>query len=400
LQKFWKSYDVAMDYIGGVAYYNHSGIGLEQLQQFDMDNRINWKRGQLAVRDSFSYLPEGNFGFSAYGGEGAYNMGLGSLGAGMLGSGAFAGQSSAFAGGSEISLGQVPRLTNLGLADLVENLTPKSAVTLAAGYGLVHFYGNFASAQTGLPENISFVGSSEFTGQVAYDRILNPKDQVALSYGYQGFDFSTQGTAFHSNVIQAMYGHRISGRLDFLIAAGPQFTQINAPCSSPGGPCTVNAQGAVVGEESATKIGAVGRVSLRYKFPRTTLTISFQRYDVSGSGIFAGTLSDIAHLDVRRPLNRVWDVFSDFGYSKNIRLQIPGSTVSASSFTYGFGGIGVHRQFGRSLRGFVSYQFNDVGFNTACPLLGSSSTGPCSNTSQRQVGSIGLDWTPRPIRLN
>ena len=30
----------------------------------DIDQKITWKRGQLSVRDSFSYLPEGNFGGS------------------------------------------------------------------------------------------------------------------------------------------------------------------------------------------------------------------------------------------------------------------------------------------------------------------------------------------------
>src|SRR6202451_4537026 len=61
LQKLWKNYDVAMDYIGGVAYSDVTGVGVQQIQQFDVDNRINWKRGQLAIRDSFSYLPEGSF---------------------------------------------------------------------------------------------------------------------------------------------------------------------------------------------------------------------------------------------------------------------------------------------------------------------------------------------------
>jgi hypothetical protein len=405
VQKLWKNYDVAADYIGGVAYYNHTGVGLEQVQQLDVDNRINWKRGQLAIRDSFSYLPEGTFGFAAYGGEGAYNSGLGSLAAGMLGSGGFGGQTSAFSGGNDISLGQVPRLTNLGLADVVENLTPKSAVTFAAGYVLVHFYGDLIS-ETGAQENVYFIGSREFTAQAAYDRILNPRDQIALSYGYQGFDFSNVGTAFHSSVIQAMYGHRISGRMDFTIAAGPQFTHIgeNATvCNDPFAPpedCATFGGALVVVPQSANHIGVAGRVSLRYKFPKTSLSLTFQRYNTSGSGIFAGAESDIAHLDARRPLNRVWDIFGDLGYSKNDSLQLGGSAVNANSFTYGFAGVGLHRQFGRSLRAFVSYQFNDLGFDTACPVPNSSGTGPCSHISQRQVGSIGLDWTPRPIRLD
>ncbi|MGB8985567.1 MAG: hypothetical protein WCC37_02945 [Candidatus Sulfotelmatobacter sp.] len=411
LQKLWRNYDVAADYIGGVSYYNVAGIGLQQLQQFDIDNRINWKRGQLAIRDSFSYLPEGAFGFAAYGGSGAYNLGMGSMGTGLLGANAFGGQSNVFSGGEGVSLGQVPRITNLGLADIVESLTPKSSLTLAAGYGLVHFDGDLASP-TSLNDNIAFIGSRETTAQVGYDYSLNAKDQVALSYGYQSFDFSTVGTAFHSNVIQAMYGHRISGRLSFIIGAGPQFTHIDAnppiclsifgALSVPLNDCTTDGGTIAVIHTSANHIGAVGRVSLRYKFPKTSVSFTFQRYDTSGSGIFAGSLSNIALLDMRRPLSRVWDLFSDVGYSKNSRLQIPGSAVNANEFTYWYAGAGLHRQFGRSLRGFVSYQFNDMTFDTSCPLVTTAGPGlaACSNLSRRQVGSIGLDWTPRPIRLD
>ena len=225
MQKIWKTDEVAMDYIGGVADYAKTTIGLEQLQQFDFDNRVNWRRGQLAIRDAFSYLPEGTFGFGAYGGGAAYNAGFGGLGAGLLGAGAFGGQTSAFAGGNGlgISLGLVPRITNLGLADVVEDLTPKSSLTFSAGYGLVHFYGALVvdNPLAGpLQENVNFIGSSEYTGQVAYDYQINPRSQVAVSYGYQYFNFSTAGTAFHSQVVQLMYGHRISGRMDFLVAVG------------------------------------------------------------------------------------------------------------------------------------------------------------------------------------
>jgi hypothetical protein len=411
LQKLWRNFAVAADYIGGAAYYARSGVGLEQLQQLDVDTRINWKRGRLALRDSFSYLPEGTFGASTYGGEGAYTSGLGSLGAGMLGAGAFGGQNNAFNGGSGVSLGQVPRLTNLGLVDVIENLTPKSSVTLAAGYGIAHFYGDLTSL-SGLPENIAFIGSREETAQIAYDRVLTPKDQVALSYGYQGFNFSSANSAFHSNVVQVMYGHRISGRMDLTIGAGPQFTHIDnlAPiCTFLGIPlvgvqpaqCTTLGFDLTFVPQKANHVALSGRISLRYKFPKTTVSLSFQRYNTSGSGLFAGSLSDIAHLDAQRPLGRVWGVFGDLGYSKNQRLQLAGTTVNSNNFTYGFAGVGLHRQFSRSLRGFASYQFNILSFDTTCPAPVTSISGAaCSNISQRQVGSIGLDWTPRPIRLD
>jgi hypothetical protein len=402
LQKLWKNYDVAMDYIGGVSYYDQSGVGLQQLQQFDIDNRINWKRGQLAIRDSFSYLPEGAFGFGAYGGGGAYSSGVGSMGSGLLGGSAFGGQSSAFIGGNglNISLGVVPRITNFALADVVEELSPKSSITFAAGYGLLHFYGNLVDQNPlvgALQENVSFIGSSEYTGQVAYDRILNPKDQIALSYGYQAFDFSTEGTAFHSNVVQLMYGHRISGRMDFLISAGPQFTRINQEgCDIPTIPASsCRGLGGTVITSGQSKTGVAGRVSLRYKFPKTAVSLTYQRFDTNGSGIFAGAQSDVVQFDARRPLSRVWDLFADAGYSRNSQLQVPGSVVSAEVFSYVYAGAGLHRQFGRNLRGFVSYQFNDVSFNNGCPV-----GTVCSSMSQNHVGSIGLDWTPRPIRLD
>ncbi len=402
MQKLWKTYDVAMDYIGGVSYYDRTGIGLQQLQQFDIDNRINWKRGQLAIRDSFSYLPEGAFGFGAYGGGGAFNSGLGSMGVGLLGSSAFGGQNSAFFGGNGIgvALGLVPRLTNTGLVDVIEELTPKSSVTFAAGYGLVHFYGSLDENTLAglLQQNLTFVGSSEFSGQVAYDRILNARDQIAVSYGYQQFDFSTVGTAFHSNVVQLMYGHRISGRMNFMIAAGPQFTRVNSEeCDIPTIPATsCTGLGGTVTSGGASRTGAAGTVSLHYRFPRTTLSISYQRYDTNGSGIFAGAQTNIAQFTAARPLSRVWDIFADAGYSRNNQLQSPGSAVTATTYTYAYGGVGLHRQFGRTLRAFVSYQFNELFFNNGCPV---GTTG-CSNTSQNHVGSVGLDWTPRPIRLD
>jgi hypothetical protein len=408
LQKLWRNYDVAMDYIGGAAFYSQ-GIRWQQVQQFDMDNRINWKRGQLAIRDSFSYLPEGSFGFGTYGGGSAYSASLGNLGAGLLGSGGFGQQNSLFTGGNDVSIGLVPRLTNLGLADIVENLTPKSAITVAAGYGLVHFEGGIVSP-TGVQENLNFVGSRETTGQFAYDRILTPRDQIAISYGYQAFAFSVANASLHANVIQLMYGHRISGRMDFLIGAGPQFTHINSdpfvcflfgfPSTIAPNQCTINIPPGTLMQvpQAGNHIGEAGRITLRYRFPRTTVALSFQRYITSGSGIFAGAQTTTAHLGVDRPLNRVWSLFSDFGFAKTSELQVTGSTGPATSFLYGYAGAGLHRQFGRSLRGFVSYQFNDFSFNTGCSAT--ATTSACPTLSQRHVGSIGLDWTPRPIRLD
>jgi hypothetical protein len=364
-----------------------------------LDQKINWKRGQLGIRDAFSYQPEGTFG-SAYGSIGSSGAGLSGLG-GLLGGTALG------------ALGQVPRIMNLSVVDFVENLSPKSSVTAAGAYGVVHFLGNDPELGN------SFIGSSQTTGEIGYNRVLGPHDQAAIVYAYEGFQFST-GVNFHSHVIQLMWGHRISGRMDFLVSAGPQFTQINNVLT----PVTLTTQNfnnpacqfslTTFQLECPTndfRVGAAGRATLRYRFPKVSLDLSYLHYLTSGSGFFPGAESDIARLSVNRPLGRIWNVYTDFGYSRNSR-ELPvtcaaGSSasscsgVSADVYQYGFAGVGVQRMFGRTFHAYASYQFNYLAFDESyCQSATTTSTGACNRVSQRHVGTIGLDWTPRPIRID
>jgi hypothetical protein len=369
LQRLWSKYALAVDYLGGVAYYNVRGLGWKLLQQMDLEQKITWKRGQLALRDSFSYLPEGNFGVS-YGAVG--NQGITSVGGSGFG---------AFWGGNSFGgLGQASRIANLSLVDISENLTPRSAITAAGGYAFTHFTGNPAFGTVPLLNN-SFLGSSQISAQVGYNRLLTTHNQLALVYGYQGFDFSAQGTAFHSHVIQAMFGRRISGRMDFLIGAGPQITNLS------------------FGTAKDTRIGVAGRAQLRYRFTKTMLELMYDRYETSGSGFFAGAQSDIGQARVSRPITRVWTGFVDLGYARNSRLQpLFNNAVLANTFTYGFAGAGLRRMFGRTLTLFGTYQFNEVAFDSSFCLAQGVSR--CNRISQRHLATIGLEWTPRPIRID
>ncbi len=385
LQRLWSHYDLAMQYVGGVAYYNQSDLGWKALQQMDLEQKITWKRGQLALRDSFSYLPEGNFG-AAYGSLGS--QGIASLGDTSFGT---------FWGGANLgTLGLVSRITNVSIADVSENLTPKSTVTAAGGYAVTHFYGTEPNPIPTLPR-IVLLNNTQVSAQGGYNRILSSRTQVAMVYGYQGFDFSSFGTSFHSHVIMGMYGHRISGKMDFLIGAGPQITDI----SFLGFP--------------DRRIGVAGRMRLRYQFTRTSVDLSYQRFETAGSGLFAGAQTDLAVLSAEHRLTRVWNLNADLGYSRNSRLlqltaaQLatcnsggnspnlpPCPGINANTYTYGFAGLALHRAFGHNFHGFVSYQFNELSFdNSYCAGLP-----VCSRIGNRSVGTIGLDWTPRPIRID
>jgi hypothetical protein len=399
LKRLWSHYDLALDYIGGVGYYSLRGQGFRSLQQMDIDQKITWKRGELSLRDTFSYLPEGNFGAS-YGSMGSQGIGsLGNTSFGMISNGAALG-----------TLGLAPRVLNVSIADISENLTPKSAVTAAVGYAFTHFYGNDFSGA-------SFIGSSQTSVQLGYNRSLTSHTQIALEYGYQGFDFSVLGTAFHSHVIQGMYGHRISGRMDLLVGAGPQITFIDtqsAVCSDPTIQpilCTLFGDTLNPITVKNTKLGVAAQARLRYKFPTTTMALSYQRFETSGSGLFAGAQSDIVRLSATRRLSRVWTGMADIGYSRNERVQplsadqLSGCTTASSQdvcpandaqvYSYGFVGGSLQRAFGRTLHGYVSYQFNKLAFDRSF-----CDNGGCNRISNRNVVTFGLDWTPRPIRID
>jgi len=401
LKRLWSHYDLALNYLGGVEYYSLKGRGFQQVQQFDVDQKITWRRGQLSLRDTFSYLPQGNFGgsYGSVGSEGIATLGNTSLGG--------------FWGGSSLgNLGFVPRILNVSLADVSESLSPRTTVTAAGGYSLMHFYG---SDQLGN----SFIGSSQVSAQLGYNRLLSPQSQLALVYGYQGFDFSVEGTSFHTHVFQALYGHRISGKMDLLIGAGPQFSIIDtqtATCSNPIVQpyyCQVFGYTLIPTTVKSTKPGVAARARFRYRFQKATMDLEFQRFETSGSGFFAGAESNITSLSLEHPLSRILNGFIDVGYSSNSTLQplslqqltACGSAQSAqsvcpannaTSYNYAFVGGGLKRAFGRNFRGYASYQFNDLEFDQSY-CTGSAA---CNRISNSSVFTFGVDWTPRPIRID
>jgi hypothetical protein len=401
LRRLWSHYDLALDYMGGFGYYNKGGVGWRQLQDLGVNQKIQWKRGQLSLRDNFSYLPEGNFGAS-YGS-------LGSVGIAGMGSPGL----SSFSGGTGLgSFGLTPRILNVSLAELSENLNPKSAVTATAGYAFTHFFENDVSGS-------SFIGSSQVSAQGGYNRILTPHTQIAAVYGYQGFDFSITGAAFHTHVVQGMYGHRISGRMDLLLGAGPQLTLTDTQtqvCSDPTIPppyCEVFGDTLQPATIRNRRLGVAAQARLRYRISKNSFTLQYERFQTSGAGLFAGAQTNLVRFGIEHPLSRVWSLSTDLGYSHNDRLQpltpqqIQGCSSSQNSqnacpandartYNNGFAGAAVHRYFGRQWHGFVSYQFNELAFDHSFCVPGS----PCDRISNRQIVTLGLDWTPRPIRID
>jgi hypothetical protein len=187
-----------------------------------------------------------------------------------------------------------------------------------------------------------------------------------------------------------------------MIAAGPQFTFIALPsdvCSNPTIPpayCTLFGYTLIPTTLHDTRIGAAGRMRLRYRLGRTTLNLSAERFETAGSGLFAGAETSMVHLTADRQLTRVWALTTDIGYSHNVRIQPEGNSVPGDVYNYEFAGLAFHRAFSRALHGFLSYQYNEIEFDKS--FCGTETE--CNRISGRQVITVGLDWTPPPRRID
>jgi hypothetical protein len=367
LQRLWQNYQTSLNYVGGGVFYENAGRDASQLHSMDFDQRVLWRTGELAARDSFSYLPEGSFGYGAYGGAGNLGNigGTGGLAGGGLGGSTF------FGPGQFASIGQQPRMTNTALLQINENLNPRSSFTLTGSYGLVHYFDNSAG----------FFNSRQVTAQAGYNYQLNRRDQLALVYGFQSFRYPTEtGGHFTTHLLHVLYGHRVSGRMDIVLGGGPQVTIIDNPMTG-----------------SDTRISASGRASLRYRFSTTSVSLSYDHFNTSGSGLFAGATSDVARFSINHPFSRMWSMNADVGYTHNGRVQSV-TAVNATSYDYLYAGAGLQRKLGRYFSTYLSYQFNYLLFDgsTSCSTPGTT----CSANSARHVALIGLDWHPRPIRID
>jgi hypothetical protein len=396
LQKIWRRYQLGLDYIAGGDFYAGPRIAAfgsraTQVHTFSAVQRILWRTGQLAIRDSFDYLPEGSFGFSSYGGAAGFGS---AVGGGISGAGAGTGIGGGLAGGTPGGLGATygsigyqPRVNNSAIVDVVQGLSPRSTVTFAGGYNFTDYLDKSSAP-------FPIINSQQTTGQVGYNHILSRKDQVGIEYLFQELHFPTAGSgSVIAHVWNGLYGHRISGKLNFTVAGGPQLVIVHNP------PLLI--LGATIPVPETKTLSSNGSVTLGYTVStRANLQMMYQRYVSPGSGFYAGANTDAARVSLGYRLGRHWSTTTDLGYSHNSNLQKSSNTsaagVHSSSYQFWYAGTSLQRQLGEHFGAFVSYQFNDTGIGQCT----SSSSSVCGFAARRHTGMVGINWHSRPIRLD
>ena len=362
MKRLWSRYDLNLNYIGGLSLYSDAWGQPTQTHSLDASQRYSWRTGNVSVCDSMSYLPEGSFGYS------------GSSGGGSCGGSSSGGGGSSFGSVSNTD----PRLSNSTAINAQESLNPRSTVTFGGGYSFTDFLHT---------TSVATVNSHGVNAQAGYNRVLSRFDQIGVSYGFQQFQFPTQGAGtIVSNVVQALYAHQISGRMSLILGAGPQFTSVGVRMLANNPP-----------SPAFSTVNLNVRASLKYRFPRTALEMSYARYTSSGSGLQLGSESDVIRGGIQRPLNRIWSANFDAGYSHHVALQAAAGRALGGSFQDGFTGGGVTRHLGRFFSLAMHYQYAYEYFSsTACKggLI------DCSHSFNRHIADVTLSWHPLPIRLD
>ena len=391
LQKLWKTHPLDLDYVGGGVWYNGNpgsfaanNSNFFQFHSLAATQRLLWRTGQLAIRDSFSYLPEGTFGFGSYGGYGGINFGgtgYGGPGAGIGGGIAGGGGTGIFSSGQFGAIGAESRITNMSIADVTQYLSPRSSVVLAGGFEWTDFLNN----------HLGYVNSQATIAQAGYNYRISERDQVAVTYGFEELHFpSFGGGSANVNVWQLMYGRSISGRLYLRLSAGPQWVHLHQEVPFLVFLIPIN----------SSFISASGHASLMYRVSsRTNAHLDYLHYINAGSGFFAGAKTDAFTLGAAHAFARRWSLSSQVGYSRNSRLLPSPTTVAnnANSYSYWFLGVALRRQLNPHFEAFASYQYNNFGADSGfCGTTASA----CSHSYGQQIGLVGLSWTPRPIRLD
>ncbi|HEY1400119.1 MAG TPA: hypothetical protein VF953_00935 [Terriglobales bacterium] len=366
LQRFYAKTDLFAEYVGGGAFYSNATRDVSQLHALGVMGVTRWRTGRLTLRDSFSYLPEGSFSVGAFGGNPGLGIATGGGASGLAGGGL---PGSHFFGNGEFgSVGLTPRLSNSAFADVVQSLTPRSAITLATGFSNAHFFDN----------KDLLINSDKLMVEAGYSYMLGRRDQVAAVYGFQQFRFPQDvGGQLDAQIANFRWSHTISGRMSLIGGIGPQHLLIEIPFQPDISRWTVN-----------------GRAVLRYRFTRTSIAATYEKFTTAGSGFFAGADTQAARLGVTRPLARTWEVYLDFGYSHNTRLQPQGvGGEGGNTFNHGFARVLLRKHLGREYSAFAAYRFNDLSFD-------SSGCDVCGRSSERHMATIGVEWHPRPSRLD
>jgi hypothetical protein len=351
LNQGWGHYLLIAQYRGAKTIYYPESAYNQTYHDLNLSQAILGGRWTLRVRDDLLYSPQAGFG-------GLYNGGPGFYGA----AGVQGNILPSLAPGETILTGQARRLNNAVLGEVDYALSRRSTVTFTGAYGLLHFM------------DPGYIDSQHVNGRLGYDYALSPRDTISLIYGYERTSFTGNGRNIDANMAQLAFGRKVTGRLAFQIAGGPQFLRFHNFESS-----------------NTRSISWDVHSALTYAMRLTTYSFSYSHGMTGGSGVFYGAETDRITAAMNHQFTRFWSGTLNGGYARNSNFVATSST--SEHFNNWFAGGNVSHQMGRHLQFILSYAFQQQNLNgTVCQVAS------CGSTRLRQMFGITVQWHPVTIR--
>ncbi|MGC1627895.1 MAG: hypothetical protein WA735_13655 [Candidatus Acidiferrales bacterium] len=348
-------------------FVNYTGGGIFSIggpdisgvyQALNLADQFKLQRFTLTFLEQFSYAPEASLGAGGF-----EDLG-GSLGLG-----------SSFTPSQGLLTAREQNVNNTFLTQADVLLSGRSSLTFVGGYLLLHYFNS---------GNLSYDGPL-FRG--GYNYQMTRKDTIALIYQFSGIHYTNFDQSIDLNTVHFSYGRRVTGRLAFQVAAGPEIARFQTPIGS------VSTGSASPTTSSTTQIYWSLESSLRYAFNRTNVAASYSHGVSGGGGVLAGALADTASGSVDRQWTRTLNVGGSVGYSRNSGLGVAGNTTpNHQTYDYWFGRVEVSHPWGRdlSLRGSYDLQYQTSNSSFCVGVT-------CGTNVIVHRFSFGVGWRRQPI---
>ncbi len=206
------------------------------------------------------------------------------------------------------------------------SLSHRTTVTISGSYALLDFV------------TPGYLNSHSIDARAGYNYSLSSKNTVAVLLQYDRTSFGGSGTLFDSDLLQPSFGRRITGRLAFQVAAGPELTVFRTS-----------------GAPDRRQLSWSVSTSLTHQTARTGYSISYFRGVSPGSGVFFGSEANTLTASANHLITRSWSASVNGGYAVNNALVSVG--IFAQNFKDWFAGANLSRQIGRHVHFALTYQY-------------------------------------------
>ena len=330
------------------------------------------RRWTLTFADTFSYLPASAFAFGIYDGIGRPNIGSqpnwvpGQSG----GNGSQGGLDPFFIPDQSVLGRDGTRYSNTVIGQAAYQPSARVMWTAAGSIGILRF------------REPGFIESNSGTFRTGFNYTLSARDTVAVIYGLsmQRFD---GGSSFDNHVLHLSYGRRVTGRLAWQVAAGPNFNVFDTAL-----------QGAQRRASWSTS------THLTHGTERGMIGLGYTLSTTGGSGTFRGARTHWVQFTGGRQLSQQWSLHGEAAFAHNRGVSELNSLLLQRTSATWRAGVDLGRPVGRYMRFSVRYQL--VREHAGCPV----GVPTCSSPSGRMRHNFGINldfskqFSPRPIELD